>query len=133
MRPRGLLLDYGGTLVEESSVDVRAGNEWLLAQASYRPPHLTLDIVLERAERVSREVAARRDVVELETPWASLTRLIHDSLGTRFETPMAELELGFWRASVRTAVMPGAREALASIRQRAIPIPSSATAASAGK
>jgi len=63
MTPKGLLFDYGGTLVEELSVDLRAGHEWLLARASYRPPHVTLDHVLERATRIAREVSARRDEV----------------------------------------------------------------------
>ena len=31
--PKGLLLDYGGTLVEEVRSDARAGNEALLARA----------------------------------------------------------------------------------------------------
>ena len=31
MAPKELLLEYTGTLVEEVSVDLRAGNEWLLA------------------------------------------------------------------------------------------------------
>jgi FMN phosphatase YigB (HAD superfamily) len=122
MTPKGLLFDYGGTLVEELSVDLRAGNEWLLARASYRPPHVTLDHVLERATRVAREVSARRDEVQLETPWSTLTRLIHDSLGVRFETPMPELELGFWNASVRTQAMPGARAALEQFHRWGLPL-----------
>ena len=122
MTPKGLLFDYGGTLVEELSVDVRAGNEWLLSRASYRPPHVTLDHVLQRATRVAREVSARRDEVQLETPWSTLTRLIHDSLGVRFETPMPELELGFWNASVRTQAMPGAREALEQFHRWGLPL-----------
>ena len=122
MTPKGLLFDYGGTLVEELSVDLRAGHEWLLARASYRPPHVTLDLVLERAARVSREVTARRDEFHLETPWPTLTRLIHDSLGIRFDTPMPELELGFWNASVRTKAMPGAREALEQFHRWGLPL-----------
>jgi putative hydrolase of the HAD superfamily len=122
MTPKGLLFDYGGTLVEELSVDVRAGNEWLLARASYRPPHVTIDHVLERATRVAREVTARRDEVQLETAWPTLTRLIHDSLGIRFDTPMPELELGFWNASVRTQAMPGAREALEQFHRWKLPL-----------
>lgn len=113
MTPRGLLLDYGGTLVDEVSVDLRAGNAWMLAHASYRPPQVTLERVLERADRVAREAAGLRDRAYLETAWPTLTRLIHDFLGIRFDTPMAELEMGFWRASVQTSPMPGAREALA--------------------
>jgi hypothetical protein len=37
--PKGLLLDYGGTLVEEVSFDPRAGNEALLARAVCKPAH----------------------------------------------------------------------------------------------
>jgi HAD superfamily hydrolase (TIGR01662 family) len=122
MTPKGLLFDYGGTLVEELRVDLRAGNEWLLSRASYRPPHITLDHVMERAVRVAREVTARRDEVYLETPWSKLARLIHDFLGISFDTPMPELELGFWKASVHTREMPGAREALAQFHQWGLPL-----------
>ena len=110
--PRGLLFDYGGTLVEEVSVDLRAGNDWLFSRASYRPPHVTLDDVLERARRVAVDVAGRRDETHLETAWPALSRLIHDYFGIRFDAPMSELAMGFWKASVRTREMPGARAAL---------------------
>ncbi len=122
MAPRGLLLDYGGTLVEEVSVDLRAGNQWLLARASYRPPDVTLEHVLERADRITREVADRRDHVHLETAWPTLTRLIHDFLGIRFDTPMAELEMGFWNASVETRPMPGAQQGLEQCHQLGVSI-----------
>jgi HAD superfamily hydrolase (TIGR01662 family) len=110
--PKGLLLDYGGTLVEEVGFDPRAGNELLLARAIQRPEHIGLDQVLDRANRVSAEVAARRDEFHLEAPWPTLSRLIYDFLGIRFADPMAELEMAFWKASVTTKPMPGAREAL---------------------
>ena len=110
--PKGLLFDYGGTLVDEVSVDLRAGNEWLLSRASHRPAHITLADVMERATLVTKEVAGRRDQVQIETAWPTLTRLIHDFLGIRFDVPMTELEMGFWKASVTTRPMPGAWEAL---------------------
>ena len=122
MTPKGLLFDYGGTLVEEVSVDLRAGNEWLLSRASYRPPHVTIDHVMERATRVAREVSARRDEVYLETAWRGLTRLIHDYLGIRFDSLMTDLELGFWQASVRTREMPGARNALEQFYRWGLPL-----------
>jgi HAD superfamily hydrolase (TIGR01662 family) len=109
-------------LVDEVSVDLRAGNEWLLAQASYRPPHVTFADVIERAARVTKEVAARRDEVQLETAWPTLTRLIHDFLGVRFDAPMSELELGYWKASVTTQAMPGAREALEQFHRAGVPM-----------
>jgi HAD superfamily hydrolase (TIGR01662 family) len=110
--PKGLLLDYGGTLVEEVGFDPRAGNELMLARAVHRPEHIRLDQVLDRANRVSADVAARRDEFHLETPWPTLSRLIYDFLGISFMDPMAELEMAFWKASVTTKPMPGAREAL---------------------
>jgi len=123
MRPaKGVLFDYGGTLVEEVSTDLRAGNEWLLAHASYIPPRIGLDQVLERADKITLEVSSRRDRYGIETPWPTLTRLIHDFLGIRFELPMADLEMGFWRAAVRTQPMPGARAMLASCHELKLPV-----------
>ena len=120
--PGGFLFDYGGTLVEEISFDVRAGNEWLLSRASYRPPNLGTNDVLMRARRITSEVADRRDETHLETPWPALTRLIYDFLGVRFDLPMSELEIGFWKASVRTNPMPGVRSALEQFREWGIPL-----------
>src|SRR5438105_12295102 len=95
MQPRGVLIDYGGTLVEEVSFDVRAGNVWLLEQASHRPSHVTLEEVLDRTTKVATEIVARREEFQVETPWPMLTRLVHDFFGIRFEDSMPDLELGF--------------------------------------
>jgi HAD superfamily hydrolase (TIGR01509 family) len=118
--PKGLLLDYGGTLVDEVRFDPRAGNEALLSRAVHKPAHVGIEQVLARANRVSLEVADRRDEFHLETPWPTLTRLIHEFLGIRFAEPMAELEMAFWKASVTTAPMPGAREALEQFHQSGV-------------
>lgn len=122
MAPKGILLDYGGTLVNEVGFDARAGSEALLQLAAYCPPDLTIDRVLERAQMVSEQVAGRRDEFGIETPWPALTRLIHDFLGVRFATALPDLEMAFWKASVTTVAMPGAREALDEFHQRGIPM-----------
>ena len=121
-RPRGVLLDYGGTLVEEVDYDAIAGNRALLALASWCPDGLALETVMERASRVSAEVAARRDAFGIETPWPSMTRLIHDHFGTEFSRPMPELELAFWDASVTTRGMPGARQTLDALHAAGVPV-----------
>jgi putative hydrolase of the HAD superfamily len=120
-RPRGLLFDYGGTLVEEVRFDTRQATAWLLTHARLAPG-VTAAHVVERAQRVTREVADRRDVFHIETPWVALTRLIHDALGTQFDTAIEELELGFWNAGVETRPMPRVANALASFRSAGIPM-----------
>ena len=121
-RPKGLLFDFGGTLVEEVAYDVRAGTEALLARAVYLPPHVHPEHVLDRVNRVSADVVARREECQVETPWPAFTRLIHDFFGTRFTDSMAELEMIFWKASVTTRPMPGARDVLAALHQRSVPM-----------
>jgi putative hydrolase of the HAD superfamily len=120
--PRGILFDYGGTLVEEVAADLRSGHQWLFDQASYRPPDVTWQRVLERAARITHEVMGLREHVHLETPWPTITRLIYEYLGVRFDTPMADLEMGFWKASVETRPMPGAREALTRLHDEGLPM-----------
>jgi len=120
--PRALLFDYGGTLVEEVGVDIAAGNEWLLSQASHRPADVTLDGVIGRARMITADVASLRERVHLEIAWPALTRLIHDFLGVRFDRPTAELELGFWNASVKTREIPGARTALDQCHRAGLPM-----------
>jgi phosphoglycolate phosphatase-like HAD superfamily hydrolase len=120
-RPRAILFDYGGTLVEELAFDIDAAAEWLLERAELRPG-VSLDDVRDRARRISREVADLRDTTHVETPWTCLTRLIHDALGTAFRAPIEQLELGFWNTAVRTRPMPGVREALAGFRNAGIPM-----------
>jgi HAD superfamily hydrolase (TIGR01509 family) len=120
--PKGILLDYGGTLVEEVGFDPRAGTEALLQRASYKPPNLSIEQVLKRARTVSRQVAERRDEFGIETPWPALTRLIYDFLGVRFELAPSDLEMVFWKASTTTAEMPGAREALEEFHRCGVPM-----------
>jgi HAD superfamily hydrolase (TIGR01509 family) len=89
----------------------------LFALASHRRPGITLEQVLDRATRVSSDVAARRERWQVETPWSALTRLIYDFFGMEFAEPMAELEMAFWKASATTRPMPGAQAALADLHR----------------
>jgi len=115
-----MLLDYGGTLVEEAAFDPRAGMQILLTHVAHRPPNVTTDAIIERVDRVTEEVSARRDEFQIETPWAALTRLIYDYFGVRFAQSLDELEVEFWDASVTTRPMAGARETLEELHRAGI-------------
>jgi len=116
------LIDYGGTLVEELGYDPRPGIEMLLSRAIVRPPQASLDAVLQRANRVTREVASRRTQFHIETPWPALTRLIYDYFGVEFDDPPPKLELDFWKATVTSRAMPGAAAALDVFRSHRVPM-----------
>ena len=121
MKPQGLLFDYGDTLVDELNVDSQAGNEWLLSRASFRPASVDLEQIVARANQVATEVAALRDSAHLETAWPALTRLIYEFYGIRFDAPMADLELGFWKVAMHARAMPGARQALDQCHRLGLP------------
>ncbi len=120
-RPQAILLDYGGTLVEELGADPRAGTELMLLHTSVRPPAATFEAIQARANRVSHDVTSRRAQFQIETPWVALTRLIYDGFGVEFDRPLSELELDFWRATVTTRPMPGAADALKVFRDNGVP------------
>jgi HAD superfamily hydrolase (TIGR01662 family) len=122
MRPKGVLIDCGGTLINEPSFNPRRGNEWLLTRADCNPMQITIDRIMERAAIIDREVVARRDDCHLETPWRMLTKLIYDFFGIQFACDIADLELGYWKASEETQPMPEAIEALNELHRNDIPV-----------
>jgi len=116
----GILLDYGGTLVEELGYDERAANEWLLGFATIRPDKVTIDDVMAKLEELSSELMARTDQADVEVTWLTLTRLAYGALGIRFASPLVDLELGYWKAAATTRPLPEARRALEILHQRGI-------------
>jgi putative hydrolase of the HAD superfamily len=119
---KGLLFDYGSTLVDEVGVDLRAGNDAIFRRASYVPSGITRERLLEHAENVAIEIASRRQEFGIETPWLPMAKLIYESLGLRFDAPMLDLELDFWKATMTTRPMAGVQEALEQFRKRHLPM-----------
>jgi FMN phosphatase YigB (HAD superfamily) len=78
--------------------------------------------VVDRVEYVGREVSARRDEFEIETPWPAVTRLIYDFFRVHSARPLADLELAFWDATVVTRPMAGAQAAIAAATELGIPL-----------
>jgi HAD superfamily hydrolase (TIGR01662 family) len=115
VRPRGVLIDFGGTLFEELGYDPRAGAEALLARAA--PSDVDRGRVMARMRVVADTVAARRQEAQLEAPFPLITRLVYDVLGVQFAEAMPVLERAFWTASTTIRPMPGVAEALATLRR----------------
>jgi putative hydrolase of the HAD superfamily len=116
MKPKGMLIDCGGTLLEEASHDLPAGDAWMLSMAACNPAKTHLGEILKRRALIEKEVVVRRDQCQLETPWTVISKLIYDYYNIQFEPDWETLELGFWKAAVTTSAMPGAAEALNTLR-----------------
>lgn len=114
--PRGILFDYGGTLVDEVRYDADAGLDAVLAHAVTAIDTERMAGVRARAARVAREVASRREEHHVETPWVSMARLIYDACGVTFDRSLEALELLFWNAAVTTTPTPGVHAALEACR-----------------
>ena len=121
-RPRGFLFDFGDTLILEVREDRAAGVRWLFEQAAHVPAAVSLARLLERAERVRREIDAKRIPGEIEVSWVQRMRLTFEPLGVRFAAPLAEYELGAWQRVVETRRLPGVREALAELHAAGCPL-----------
>lgn len=118
----GILLDFGGTLVEEIAYDERSAHNWLLSRASKRPENLTIDDVMAKASQLGNELRARAEQSHVEVAWLTLTRLVYGTLGVQFAAPIEDLELGFWKLAAKTGPMPGALAALEALDQCGIPL-----------
>jgi putative hydrolase of the HAD superfamily len=118
----GILLDFGGTLVEESAYDERAAHTWLLSRASKRPDGLTIDDVMAKVAQLGNEFRTRAEQSHVEIAWLALTRLVYGTLGVQFAAPIEDLELGFWKLAAKTRPMPGAFAALDALDRNGIPL-----------
>ncbi len=119
--PRGVLLDLGNTLLVEVGFNRGAGNARLLELAASNPRAVALNDLRALAEELSQEIDARRYGAQIEFRASEVTRLLYHRVGIRFEQSDAELELAFWRASVKMEPAPDVRRALAVLRGRNLP------------
>jgi HAD superfamily hydrolase (TIGR01662 family) len=118
--PLGVLVDYGGTLVQELRFDPEAGNVALLESLgqTQRPGAIRrLSTALSERARSATSVAG-----PVEAPWVSVTRLALECEGIEPNIPLERLEQIFWNAAVTTAPMPEVVAALRSFHRESIPV-----------
>lgn len=118
-KPRMILFDYANTLLYEPEADYVRGEKAVFAHVVSNPHGVTP----EEAAKLGTElfIAARpcrHSGWELHEH--QQLRLKYDLLGLTFDLPLSEIEKLLWTAACPGAVMPGAQEMLAGLRQRGI-------------
>jgi HAD superfamily hydrolase (TIGR01509 family) len=120
-RPRGLLIDMGGTLLDERGFDPEAGTARVL-ELAHNPRRLSAADVQALVSALDADLYPRRESVWMElSPWA-VHRLVYEPNGITFERPVAEIEREFLSAARTWVPEPGVADALEDLRRRGLPL-----------
>lgn len=119
--PRAILFDLGGTLLGQETFDTFAGTSRLM-EIAHNPRAIPVQEVEDLARELDADITPRRETSMLEFHSWHFERLLYERLGISFEQTEAEVELEFWKASMRMQPEPGIAETLAELRQLDIPL-----------
>lgn len=116
-RPKAIVFDLWGTLIESDDFTPSRGNARLLETAASDAPLAALqafeDGLVADAER-------REDACGLEFTRQSLQRLLNDRFAIRSPLSLAEQEWEFWSSSMTIGLIDGVREMLDDLVRRSI-------------
>ena len=119
MRPGGLLVDFGNTLLREGPVDTVAGVTAVLRHATTPAGHSAQELAQTIVE-LHTDLDPRRRAAQLELPPYIVDRLVYEPRGIRFDLPEEEVEWTYWDAATSWTVEPGAVEALRAVARAGI-------------
>jgi putative hydrolase of the HAD superfamily len=119
--PRGILFDFGSTLVREDAFDLEAGTEHVLSLA-HNPRGLSARDVCALVAELDADLRGRREASWIELSRRSFHRLIYEPYGVTFDRSSHEIELEFWKAATRFSLTEGIQDLLRVLRSRQIPL-----------
>jgi len=118
--PRGVLFDFGNTLLREGPVNLEAGAAAVLAlardQAACTPTHLAAAMT-----EVMNDLEPRRRTALLEPPPGTIGRLVYSPLGITFDVQPEDVEWAFWSAATSWELEPGINVAIEAVERANIP------------
>lgn len=116
-RPKAVLFDLWGTLIESDDFTPSRGNARLLALAGSDVP---LEALQAYEDGIVRDAERREDESSLEFTRLALQRLLNDRFSIRSPLSLAEQEWEFWSSSMTVRLIDGAAEALDGLARRSI-------------
>jgi putative hydrolase of the HAD superfamily len=118
-QPRGIIFDYGNTLLDEDYFDQLAGNRRMLEFAD-REVKVTAEEVLKESNRLAKETNAVRNNVYIEFTNRNFQKTLFENLGIKIRLTPEEMEREFWRAAEHFSLNEGIIEVLDWIKARGI-------------
>lgn len=105
-KPKAIVFDYGGTLVDSLSFDPLRGTEAVMEYAR-NPFNITPEQVQKYAEQVIQDMGGYDPSNVQQLDGVALNRLIHDVHGLEFDMNECELDAIFLDVAEETKLMTG--------------------------
>jgi len=116
-RPKAVIFDLWGTLIESDEFATSRGNARLLELAGIDAP---LDALLAYEAGIVRDAERREDESHLEFTRQSLQRLLNDRFSISSPLSLAEQEWEYWSASLNIRLIDGVHGMLDDLARRSI-------------
>jgi len=117
--PRGILFDYGNTILIEDYFDWLAGIKRILTFCGDNAG-LTAEQILCEWQSLNQEINTFRNQTNLEFSNPLLQRTLYESLGLGIKLSPGEMERQFWRAAQRFTPAEGIYQVMQWIRSHEI-------------
>ena len=118
--PRGVLFDFGNTLLREGLLNLEAGAAAVLGLAR-DPAGCTPTQLAAAMTEVMSDLEPRRRTALLEPPPATIGRLVYGPLGITFDVQPEDVEWAFWSAATSWELEPGINAAIEAVERAHIP------------
>lgn len=115
LRPKAIVFDLWGTLIQSDDFTPSRGNARLLALAGSDVP---LDELQAFEDGLVRDAERREDASSLEFTRQSLQRLLNDRFAIRSPLSLAEQEWEYWSSSMTIRLIDGVRDMLDDLARR---------------
>jgi len=116
-RPKAVIFDLWGTLIESDELATSRGNARLLELAGNHAP---LEALLAYEASLLRDIEQREDESHLEFTRQSLQRLLNDRFAIRSPLSLAEQEWEYWSSSMNIRLVDGVPGMLEDLARRSI-------------
>ncbi len=120
-RPKGILFDLGDTLLTYEGMDPLSGTEHVL-QFAENPRGLSARDVQDLVAELWEDLEARRDasMLELRSDWVH--RLVYEAHGITFSLSQEEVELEFFKTSMKFTREPEIESTLQALTRMELPM-----------
>lgn len=117
-KPKMILFDYGGTLIQELGLDGIKGTRAVMEHVIRNPRNLTAEQVQAVADQLNEELRIGRETVEFHNH--HFNRYLYASLGIELDIDPEETERCFWDGASSLVPTEGIAEFLGWLKERGI-------------